>query len=170
MNAFKKMIQDYVLRLKMNRIYNSTAFIPFDDIRNAIVFCDASLSSEKELINLHNLLYSKKINCKLLMYVPYISIEDSNMNITYVRDKDISWKGSFIDNTVNEIYENDYDVLFDLRNSSTVLSDFLVKSLKYKFSVGIADGVKGADVVIETKGDIKKFIELIIEYLKKLKS
>lgn len=170
MNAFKKMIQDYILKLKMNRIVNSVAFIPFDDIRNVIVFCDSFLSSEKDLIDLHNLLSSKRINCEILMYVPSISIEDSNMNITYVRDKDISWKGSFIDKTANDIYENDYDVLFDLRNSSTVKSDFLVKSLKYKFSVGIADSAKGADLVIDTKGDIKKFIDLIIEYLKKLKS
>lgn len=170
MHLLRNKIQEHILKYKTNRINHTKEFVSFEDIRDAIVLYDSSLSSEGDVIEFKKMLSSNNIKCTLLKYVTLMNIEETNINVNYVCDNDISIKGDLVDSTINDLYTNEYDVLFDLRASSNYFTDYLSKKLKSRFIVACSPDLKEADLLISTEGDMRQFMDLSIEYLKKLRN
>jgi hypothetical protein len=168
MKKIRSVIQEYILKSKTKKTKHIKEFLSFDEIKNVIVFCDATVDIA-ELVKFSNLLSSHNIYCTLLSYRPKLRIEDTKPSFVYVRDMDITIKGDFLDNSLNNLYSCDYEVCFDFREKNDIISDYLATRIKSNFIVGCNKNLKGLDFVISTEGDISAFKEASIEFLKKLK-
>ena len=165
MNLLIRKVQTKILQFKSNRLKHDKDFVPFSDIKEAIIFFNSESQSESHIIKYYRILSSYGINTKMLCYSQDIDIAKMDMRIIYINDNDISFSGNFKDNALDEHLNKQYDVLFDLRNSNNVQSRYIQKIISSKFLVACSNDLEDIDLLIDTKGEVEDFVDNSIEFL-----
>jgi len=168
MNLLIRKVQTKILQFKSNILKHNKEFVPFSDIKEAIIFFNSESLSESHIIKYYRILSSYGINTKMICYSQCIDIAKIDMRVLYINDNDISLYGNFKDSTISENLNKQYDVLFDLRNSSNVRSRYIQKIIRSKFLVACSNDLDDIDILIDTKGELEKFVDNSIEFLMKI--
>ncbi len=141
----------------------------FDEIKKVAILLDYSGENEKIVRELMGRLSSMNIFCAVASYFQGKSGSILREDFVYFSDRDINVMGVPKDAALSRFLDCEYDVLFDLRDKACVVSDYVHRSVKRKFSVGNNTSIEVNDITFNTANDISSFSNNIIDYLKKLK-
>lgn len=144
-------------------------YVEFGSIKNAAILFDYNDSNERLIRSFIGKLYENGINSSVAAYSQIEIDTILREDFVYYRDRDFSIVGKIRDKGLVKFLESEYDILFDLRDDSNIVSDFIHRSINRKFSVGTIIGGCENDIVINTEKDIVSFTQNIIEYLRNLK-
>jgi hypothetical protein len=138
-------------------------------VKKAAILFDYTVSKEKKIREFITILGESNIDAKGISYLQEDLDNILREDMVCFRDSDFNIIGVVKDGVINDFLDAEYDILFDLRDSENVVSDYIHGMVRRKFSVCNNASLKDNDIVIDTKNDITFFSQNIIKYLSKLK-
>jgi hypothetical protein len=159
----------YFLNKKKSCSIKEGEYVGFDKVKRVAILIDYNPVNEKQLRNFMANLNDMKISCKIASYAPGKIESIFREDFVYFRDSDFNIMGVSKDASLDRFLEQEYDVLFDLRDKDNIVSSYIHSSIKRKFSVGNSSCIEGNDIYINTANDISLFLNNIINYLQNLK-
>lgn len=165
----KQSVQYYFLNKKNNYSQREVEYVCYGDIKKLAILFDYDPSKEKMLRTFVSKLAEDGIACSVASYSQIESDYILREDLVCFRDSDFNIWGASKDNILNRFLEQKYDVLIDLRDKENVVSNYVHRSVKRKFSISNRKYIAGNDIVISEANDIESFTERIIGYLRNLK-
>lgn len=165
----KQSIQYYFLNKKNISTVRKSEYVELENIRKVAILFDYSIAKEKLIRDFILRLSESNIYSST---ASYLQIEADNIlkeDIVYFRDTDFNVIGVTKDIALNRFLEEEYDVLFDLRENVNIVSDYIHRSVKRKFSVGNNIEIDVNDITFGATDSFTSFSKNIIEYLRNLK-
>jgi len=165
----KQSIQYYFLNKKKSYFAGKGEYISFNDIRKVAILFDYNPTKENLVRGFIAKLTEINIFCSVASYSQVESNSILREDLVYFKDSDFNIVGVSRDASLTRFLECEYDVFFDLRDQESVVSDYVHRIIKRKFSVGNNTSIRVNDITFDTANDITSFSNNIIEYLRNLK-
>lgn len=174
---FRKKIQYYFLRVRMNRNERGKMVMGLDEARSIGIVFDASTAADYRLITNHVKLLKdlgKKVTCigfvqqkKLPGYLHH------HVNWTFCQKKDFAWNLRLKTTPMKEFVTDEFDILIDLSSSELFFTKYLAGISKAKYKVGKfnPDQIDIFDLLMQVpdNSNLQELMDQIIHYLKIIK-
>lgn len=165
----KKSIQYYFLNKKKQSRSKKAEYVDLSNVKRAAILFDYTVSQEKKIREFIGILGESNIDSKAISYLQEDLDNILREDMICFRDNDFNLMGVVKDGGINDFLSAEYDILFDLRDSENVVSNYVHGLIKRKFTVCYNGSLEDNDMIIEAKNDITFFSQNILEYLRKLK-
>lgn len=165
----KQSIQYYFLNKKKQSVSKKVEYVDLSNVKKAAILFDYSVSKEKNVREFMRILEESNIDSNAISYLQEDLENILREDMVCFRDNDFNLLGVTKDKAVLDFLDEKYDILFDLRESTNVVSDYMHSKVERKFSVCYNASLKNNDIIVEAKDDIAYFSQNILKYLRKLK-